>query len=499
MGLSFLLLVTFGFFTLYFIHEIALPGAVFDDFFIQWFLFIVCVFVGFFAFGLIGEQRFHNAMHNFKDIPSTADPVEVIDGFQTVLDYTYSSYFLPGQGRRLRNHVIMQFADYLLFAGRDDSRAQKIFLKAFLLQPEDSPYRAPLLSILGRGGDLTTGEIDLLLVILKAEEFCDDVIVSHLASLFLRKRLFTRKTEPVFLSALENGSEDSEEIVGFVLPQLLEKNRVDMFALRFYLGALPWKGSGVSRARELVARVYCEANLKGIDPSLHQRCEEAFQELDLDRRTELMREVEKSRFSSKIGRIKLFSRDDLCQLEKLKVRMGLAKSFSEYFGDGLRGLFNIIRSLAQLLVLRFLDGLVAFGRLSLKTRIIAVSVCVILLMAGLGFRDWKIQQEHAARAELGKKRVAEGKGLGRGKGVKIHTLQVAAFTSSKQASRLVDSLTQKGIKNVYQVKSKNKSGGNWYKIRIGRFDSKEDARRLASQLIGQKSIKNYFIISLNVK
>jgi len=94
MGLSFLLLVTFGFFTLYFIHEIALPGAVFDDFFIQWFLFIVCVFVGFFAFGLIGEQRFHNAMHNFKDIPSTADPVEVIDGFQTVLDYTYSSYFL---------------------------------------------------------------------------------------------------------------------------------------------------------------------------------------------------------------------------------------------------------------------------------------------------------------------------------------------------------------------------------------------------------------------
>ena len=176
--------------------------------------FCCLCFVGFFAFGLIGEKRFRNAMHNFEDIPSTADPVEVIDGFQTVLDYTYSSYFLPGQGRRLRNDVIMKFADYLLFAGRDDSRAQKIFLKAFLLQPEDSPYRAPLLSILGRGGDLTPGEIDLLLVILKAEEFCDDVIVSHLASLFLRKRLFTRKTEPVFLSALENGSEDSEEIVG---------------------------------------------------------------------------------------------------------------------------------------------------------------------------------------------------------------------------------------------------------------------------------------------
>ena len=498
MGLSFLLMITFGFFTLYFIHEVALPSTAFDDSFLQWFLFVISVFVGFFAFGLVGEQRFHNAMHNFKDISSTADPVDVIDGFQTVLDFTYSSYFLPGQGRRLRNHVIMHFADYLLFAGRDDSRAQKIFLKAFLLQPEDSPYRAPLLSILGRGGDLTTGEIDLLLVILKAEEFCDDVIVSHLASLFLRKYLFTRKTEPVFLSALESGSEESEGIVGFVLPRLLENQRSDSFALRFYLGALPWKSPGTSQAREITARAYCEGNLKGIDPSLHQKCEEAFQELDLERRTELMREVEESRFASKVGKIKLFSRGDLRQLEKLKVRIGLSKSFAEYFGGWFGALFKFVRSLAQLLVLGFLDGLVAFSRLNLRTRVTVVSALVILLMAGLGYRDWQVQQENATRMELEAKRTGEGKNLGREGGVEIHTLQVAAFPSSKQASRLVDSLTKKGIRGVYQVKSKKKSGGNWYKIRIGRFESKEDARRLASQLIDQKSIKNYFIISLAV-
>jgi cell division protein FtsN len=145
-----------------------------------------------------------------------------------------------------------------------------------------------------------------------------------------------------------------------------------------------------------------------------------------------------------------------------------------------------------------LDGLVAFGRLNLRTRVTVVSALVVLLMAGLGYRDWQVQQENAARMELKAKRTGEGKNLGREGGVKIHTLQVAAFPSSKQASRLVDSLTKKGIRGVYQVKSKNKSGGNWYKIRIGRFESKEDARRLASQLIDQKSIKNYFIISLAV-
>ena len=146
-GISLFLLFTFGFLTLYFVHEVALPNAVFDDSFIQWLLFLICVFIGFFAYGLVGEQRFHNAMHKFKDISSATDPEEVIDGFQAVLDFTYSAYFLPSKGKRLRNNVILQFADYLLFAGREDSRAQKIYLKAFFLRPQDSTYRTPLLSI----------------------------------------------------------------------------------------------------------------------------------------------------------------------------------------------------------------------------------------------------------------------------------------------------------------------------------------------------------------
>ena len=191
-GLSFFLFFTLGFFTLYFIHEVALPNAVFNDTLIKWLIFMVCIFFGFFAYGLIGEQRFHNAMYKLNDIPSSADSLEIIGKFQTVLDFTYSSNFLPNQGRHLRNTVVLRFADYLLFAGKDDDRAQKIYLKAFLLEPKSSPYRTPLLSILEKGGDLTDEEIDLLLVILKVEDFCNDAIVKHLASLFLHKCLLTK-------------------------------------------------------------------------------------------------------------------------------------------------------------------------------------------------------------------------------------------------------------------------------------------------------------------
>ena len=59
-------------------------------------------------------------------------------------------------------------------------------------------------------------------------------------------------------------------------------------------------------------------------------------------------------------------------------------------------------------------------------------------------------------------------------------------------------LREKGVRDIYLVKTKRKSGGFWHKIRIGRFDSKENALRFANQLIGQKSIENYNVISLPV-
>lgn len=486
-GLTFFLLVTLGFFTLYFIHEVALPGAVFNDSFVQWLIFIVCIVFGFFAYGLIGEQRFYNAMHKFKDIPSTAVPLEVIGEFQAVVDYTYSSNFLPGLGRRLRNSVIMRFADYLLFAGQDDDRAQKIYLNAFLLEPKSSPYRTPLISILERGGDLTDEEIDLLLVILKAGEFHDDAIVNHLASIFLRKCIFTRKTEPVFLSAIERESEYAKEIVDFVLPELLEKKRSDSFALSFYLAALSRVSSEGLQVREIVARAYCQGIWKGINLPLHEKCGEVFQELNFKWRSDIMKEVADSKFSSKVRKIDLFSKDNLLQLKNLKVRFGLSKPFLGSFKDGLRNIFKVLIDLVQTFVLSLFKP---------KTWVFIFGA-VVILMGVLNYRERQAQQEKAIQKEQ-KIKGSDVIGLDKREELKIYTLQVAAFTSPKQAHALIDSLRKKGVRDVYQVKTKRKSGEIWYKIRVGRFDSNENARRFANQLISQKSIKNYFVISLPV-
>ncbi len=113
------------------------------------------------------------------------------------------------------------------------------------------------------------------------------------------------------------------------------------------------------------------------------------------------------------------------------------------------------------------------------------------------YRGSQTQQEIGLRVEEKAKDPKEENISGLKK-TEIHTLQVAAFTSSKQARGLINSLKKKGVRDVYQVRTKRKTGETWYKIRIGRFDSKENAQMFARQLIEQKTIKNYFLISLSV-
>ena len=480
-GASLFFLLTFGFLTLYFIHEVALPSASFDDSFIQWAIFFICLFIGFFAYGLVGEQKFHNAMYKLKNISGSMESEEIIGGFQALIDFTYSAYFLPSTGKHLRDNVVLKFANYLLFIGRKDHRAQKIYLKAFLLKPEDPTYRSPLLSSFKEDDDLTGEEIELLLVILKAGNYCDDTIVNNLAYLFLRKGVFSRQTEPIYLSSLKSKSEHSKEIINLVLPILLKTNRSDLFAMNFYLEVYSFEPSEASQTLKIIARAYCDGTWQGIDQTLHRRCEAVFENFDHKFRNEMLQNTAEASLAEKIHKLKVLNENDLRLLRKLKIRMGLSVS-----------LLDLSRKTA----IKFLFFARSFASKFLIIRTWFFTIILVLFLS-LIYRGWLAKQETFLRGEDQRIAVKE-KTINGLKKLEIHTLQVAAFSSLKQSRGFINVLKKKGVRDVYQVKTKKKSGKNWYKIRIGRFDSKENAQRFARQLIEQKAIKTYFLISLPI-
>ncbi len=495
-GLSFFLFVGVGFSVLYFIHELTFPNQAFDDSTIQWAMAVVSTFFGFFAYSMVGEQKFQNAFHALKNVGAKSNIEDVIQRFEALVYFTYSSYFLPGEGRRFRGLVVRKYADYLLSIGRQDLEALRIYLKAFLHNPKKSKFRAPLLTIMDQGVDLEENEIDLLLVMLKAEDFHDDVITNHLATVFLKKQVITGKTEPLFLAAVENGCSDAEAILRFVVPILLSHKRSDEIALRFYLEALPCHLEGDEIIRDILSRSYCEGHFQGVDPVLQERCGQLFFALPPEAQETLKSEVEASRISGRLKKVKLFHREDLRELERLKVALGIEKSTLGLIADAIQWPINLFKGLVKSVLLKIIDGLVLFGRAGLAMKLVILAVIFVWIISGLSYMEWREQQAKEIEAVVPPvEKAAVPANVSAGQQNKVHTIQVAAVTSPQQAKRLVSHLKKKGVKGLYMVQAKRKSGGTWYKIRIGQFATEEEAKKYANQLKEAKSIKNYFVRS----
>ena len=77
-----------GFASLYLIHEVALPNLAFNDLAIQLSLFLICMFFGFIGYGMLGEQRFYNALHKLKNISPNSVVEKIKCQFENLIDFT---------------------------------------------------------------------------------------------------------------------------------------------------------------------------------------------------------------------------------------------------------------------------------------------------------------------------------------------------------------------------------------------------------------------------
>ena len=494
-AVSLALIFGLGYTVLFFLHEVALPNVLFDDVAIQWGIVLVGLFFGFIAYGMVGDQRFFNALHFLKDISPWSKPEDIKNQFDNLLSSTYASYFLPDTGKQYRILGVLLYADYLLSIGDETPKALNIYVQAFLQSPRDSRFRKPLLAILNQGRKLSQEEMDLLLIMFQQEEIHDPTFTHYLASLFLKARQWSGKVESLFLSALENQSEFSDDIIQFALPIYLSHKRTDELALRFYLFALNFSVKEEEQIKYYLAHSFCEGNLSGVDPYLHQKCGEIFADMSPDQQGEIKRQSEENQISSKLKKVKLFRREDLQDLKRLKVEMGLVASRMTVLGRWGRWLAGKILNGFKWILLQVLEGLIRFGDLSLKAKLVSFSVVSVSIILVLGFSELtstsKNNQLPAHLTSIPGLKSSQAK-----KEDRVYTIQIAAVISAKQADKLIRNLKKRGVEGLYVVKAIRRPGGQWYKIRAGQFSSKNQASAYANRLVDSNSIKNYFLISL---
>ncbi len=494
-AISLTLIFGLGFALLFFLHEVALPNVLFDDTVIEWTIILVCLFFGFIAHGMVGEQRFFNTLHFLKNIPPQSNPDDIKGRYENLLSLTYSSYFLPETGKQYRILGVLLYADYLLSIGDETPMALNIYVQAFLQNPRDSRFRKPLLAILNQGRELTREEMDLLLIMMQQEKIHDPTLTHYLSSLFLEAGQWSGKVESLFLNALEDRSELSSKIIQFALPIYLAHKRTDELALRFYLFALNYSVKEEEEIKNYLARSYCEGNLAGVAPELHEKCKEVFAGLSSDQQEEVKRRSEENRIASKLKKIKLFRREDLQDLKRLKVEMGLVSGRMATLRGGFGWLAHKILIGFKWILLQVLEGIIQFGEFPLKVKLISFGVLSVAVMLVLSFSELASQnKDNLPSSSLISTLASKLPQIK--KEDRVYTIQIAAVISAKHASTMVRRLKKKGVEGLYVVKAARRDGGHWYKIRVGQFPVKDQASVYANQLVDSKSIKNYFLIPL---
>jgi hypothetical protein len=478
---------------LYLVHEVALQQAVIQGDALKWGLGLISLIVGFTAYGFIGENSFNKSLANLEDIDLKADEKHVIKQFEKLLRFTYSSCFLPGKGKKLRQKVTRRYASYLLGLGKEDPRSLKLYLSAFLQFPEDSKFRSPLISVLTRKKNLDRREKDLLLSMLKAGDYQDAEIFNHLVSVLVQQKQFTSKTEPLFARALENRIEQADKVVEFLLPILLKKKREDAFAIKVYLNILPYVSESVqSRLKESIGKVYCESKFVKSDLDLHERCGTVFETMGAADQTRMKEAAEDRNVFQKWKKVKIITGEDAETLESWKFKLGLTRSTASRVYDGGGWFVGLFVSLGKSILLQSLSALKFFGSKSLQFKLASVTCLLIILFVGFGMVEWDATSEidipNLPQNEESKNSppVAE----------RVHTIQIGAVTSQEKVDQILAILRKRNVKDLYVVKVKRQTGGHWHKIRAGRFKSEEEAKVFGNRLIDNKAIKNYFVITL---
>ncbi|NIQ02894.1 MAG: hypothetical protein GWM98_23045 [Nitrospinaceae bacterium] len=491
-GLSLFIFLVTGFLTLFFVHEIALPGVHINDFWIKIVLMLVSLFFGFVVYGMFGEHQFFKALEGLKRINLKDPDPEIRKQFQNLVDFTGSSFFLVNRGRELREKVLQDYASFLLSTGADDPEALNIFLKAYLADPQQTAFRHILVSTLTRKKDLGDPEADLLLTILKTEEYQDRDLLDFMVSFFLEQEKFTNQSEPVLLNALQLKTGQEEQIIRFLLPMLVEKGRTDYLAVHFYLQAWPYLSADNQKiVAPLVGKCYAEEWFKVLDPELHSQCQEVFETLDKSEKEHFVRLARESRVGERWKQVQLVNPDDRRALERLKTAAGLSPTGREKINEDMGRLFQGILGLIKRFVFKIFDGLSALGSIGTPYKLILGALAaggLWYVALGVDWKSWiKSRQPQAVVPPPQETPVAQ----------QVHTIQIAAVKSKEKADQTVSRLKKKKINEVYVVKTKRTSGGFWYKIRVGKFGRKAEAEAYALRLMENKTIRSYFIISLN--
>ena len=398
-----------------------------------------------------------------------------------------SSHFPPDDSGLDAVRFVNRSADFYCAAGWNDSESLIVYADFFRSNPDDDNFARQLIPLITSSDDVRRENLPFLVKLHKLAPDSDEM-TDFLASNFLSYEIYSAESQEVLLETVRKYSPLRPLSLKFLLLRMLEQERYDPVAMEIYLEAF---NAGLEH-RELkpaLGRIAEKAKLGSYSGPIAASIRQAFESLPKEEKDSIAGVLRKQRLEKVVVSDKdsdvrkpverepakeiVFTNDaEPVEYEEI-FKPGLAATVSriiEKFFGAIGAVFKYSLSLFSKIFASLFQSLIK--RWSLVRWALA-GIVIIGLMAGISSIVGNLRQP-PAQSSL---EVVSDKPF---------TIQVAAF---KDRDRAENAVRQMKTSTVRPYISAGRGETVWYQVRLGFYDSIEEAKRAAEEM----KITNYFI------
>jgi len=434
-------------------------------------LFPLCFLFSAAALSHLGKWRFNALMVDAQECDITRFFRKGETLFEKLLILTGSFHFSPKTAKRLRERVYMEYSRFLLALDVTSDKALRVHKKALEFGWESQELKAKLISCFLGKKTLERDEIATGIRLMSRDptgKFLDLLVKNC-----LKKKFWGYESQEVFRLAMEKKSKYIPVILDQALPDFLQRERRDPFALTLYFAAVRERHRLAEESQALLQKLATpylfDKNLTGMGKKL----------VDF--------------FNLTHGKGAISSKDTA--LGKGPARLAL--DLEEPGGREVQqGTSEKIARRGEIGTRPYLDW-----RKMLPDATSFYVVCGAILVLFLGFRLYRqrliagnqIRGSLTPTISSPEVPVETSRRYVPFHSEKPFTIQVGAYNSIAKAERVMKRIRGETHLTVYWLPARIGDKA-WYRVRVGEFQDQKAARLMARDLIKNKLVgKDYYL------
>lgn len=418
----------------------------------------------------IGKLRFNGFIIKAVEYDLSLHSGKAVKRFERLLRFASSFYFLPTTTEKLLKQIYQEYSKIFLGLHARSKAAQEVYEETILRHPGDSNLQNMLLDIYTQKENLSKNELKICFHIFR-NSTGNRKAIEILSKHYIENNIFDFNAQEIFDKAIKLNIPSKETAVDFLILKLIELQREDDFAAKVYLTAHSEYSNKSEPVMEAIMKLAVDRKKKRATDDLSQKINRIYEEIPKKTR-------------------KLFEERFLKTPEGKKAALVPEK--------------KIIRELISGLFLKIIDA-IRSGKTSFKSDIFkskifkvfdmslvkkppfivfsSLSLAAVLLVTIIVFMEKSKVTPPLNLLNINPQYTIYESKL-------PYSIQVAAFKTLQKAEKAINSLSKSG-EMAYYTNTGEKSA--WYRVRVGEFKTKKEAKQHAEKLLKSKLIKGYFI------